>query len=107
MEEGVQVNINELVIPFLRKLRTAQSPQESTAYLNVLETNLNNIASPFINQLSAAYKHLTPKEIPIAELIKQGKSSKEIAELFGLYPGTVITHRNNIRRSHLIFYNIN
>jgi DNA-binding CsgD family transcriptional regulator len=31
-------------------------------------------------------------------LVKQGKRSKEIAELFGLSVGTMITHRNNIRK---------
>ncbi len=43
-------------------------------------------------------KSLTPQEIQIAELIRQGKRSKEIAALFGLSVGTVITHRNNIRK---------
>ena len=84
--------------PFLSKLRASQSNKERLTYLNILETNLNNIVSPFINQLSAAYKNLTPKEIQIAELIRQGKRSKEIAELFGISVGTVITHRNNIRK---------
>jgi DNA-binding CsgD family transcriptional regulator len=63
-----------------------------------MEENLNNIVSPFINRLSAVYKNLTPKEIQIAELVKQGKKSKEIAELFGISVGTVITHRNKIRK---------
>ncbi len=98
MEESLQSNINQLVTPFLSKLRVSISNPERLTYLNILETNLNNIVSPFINRLSAAYKNLTPKEIQIAELIKQGKGSKEIAELFGLSVGTVVTHRNNIRK---------
>jgi PAS domain S-box-containing protein len=97
LEEIIQANINQLVMPFLHKLKMNQSTKENIACLNVLETNLNNIVSPFINQLSSAFKNLTPKEIQIAELIKQGKRSKEIAELFGLAVSTVITHRNNIR----------
>ena len=76
----------------------SQSNPERQTYLNILESNLDNIVSPFINRLSAAYKTLTPKEIQIAELIKQGKRSKEIAELFGISVGTVLTHRNKIRK---------
>jgi DNA-binding CsgD family transcriptional regulator len=114
-EESVQSNINELVMPFLHKLKVQLSDKGSLSYLNILETNLNNVVSRFINRLSTAYKNLTPKEIQIAELIKQGKNSKDIAELFGLSIATVITHRNNIRkkmrltskkanlRSHLLF----
>jgi PAS domain S-box-containing protein len=98
LEESLQSNVNQLVTPFLSRLRVSQSNQERLTYLNILETNLSNIVSPFIHQLSAAYKNLTPKEIQIAELVKQGKRSKEIAELFGLSVGTVITHRNNIRK---------
>ena len=115
LEESLQSNVNQLVTPFLSKLKMSQSNQERLTYLNILEANLGNIVSPFINRLSAAYKNLTPKEIQIAELIKQGKRSKEIAEIFGVSVGTVITHRNNIRkklqlksrdanlRSHLLF----
>jgi DNA-binding CsgD family transcriptional regulator len=98
MEENLQSNVNQLVLPFLSKLRVSPSNQERLTYLNILETNLNNIVSPFINQLSAAYKNLTPKELQIAELIRQGKGSKEIAGFFGVSVGTVTTHRNNIRK---------
>ncbi len=96
--ENLQSNVNQLVTPFLSKLRLSQSDQKHLTLLNILEENLNNIVSPFINQLSAAYKNLTPKEIQIAELIRQGKRSKEIAEFLGVSVGTVITHRNNIRK---------
>jgi GAF domain-containing protein/DNA-binding CsgD family transcriptional regulator len=98
LEENLQSNINQLVMPFLSKLRVSQSDPERLTYLNILESNLDNIVSPFINRLSAAYKNLTPKEIQIAELIKQGKRSKEIAELFCISVGTVLTHRNKIRK---------
>jgi DNA-binding CsgD family transcriptional regulator len=98
LEETLQSNVNQLVTPFLSKLRVSQSTEERQTYVNILKTNLNNITSPFINHLSVAFKNLTPKEIQIAELIKQGKRSKEIAELFGVSVGTVITHRNNIRK---------
>ncbi len=99
LEEILQSNVNQLVMPFLHKLRTTLANKEfNLSYLNILEANLANIVSPFINQLSASFKNLTPREIQIAELIKQGKRSKEIAEFLGVSVGTVITHRNNIRK---------
>jgi PAS domain S-box-containing protein len=98
LEENLQSNINQLVTPFLSKLKVSQSDSERLTYLNILESNLDNIVSPFINRLSSAYKTLTPKEIQITELIKQGKRSKEIAQLFGISVGTVLTHRNKIRK---------
>ena len=50
-------------MPFLTKLKVAQADKQNLACLNILETNLNDIVSPFINQLSFAYRNLTPKEI--------------------------------------------
>ena len=98
LQESLQSNVNQLVTPFLSKVRASHSSEERQTYLNILETNLNNIISPFINRLSAAYRRLTPKELQIAELIRQGKKSSEIADFFGISVGTVITHRNNIRK---------
>jgi len=41
---------------------------------------------------------LTPAEIQISNLIKQGKTTKEIADLLNLSDRTIETHRKNIRR---------
>jgi DNA-binding CsgD family transcriptional regulator len=98
LEESLRSNINLLIAPILSKLKVSQSNQERLTYLNILETNLENILSPFVNRLAASYKILTPKEIEVAELVKQGKRTKEIAELMGVSAGTVDTHRNNLRR---------
>ncbi|MBM4315051.1 MAG: PAS domain S-box protein, partial [Deltaproteobacteria bacterium] len=98
LEEDLQSNIGQLVRPFLSKLKMSQSNQERLIYVNILETNLDNILSPFINRLSTAYKNLTPKEIQVADLVRQGKRTKEIAELLGVSVGTVDTHRNNLRK---------
>ena len=87
--DALQSNIQQLIIPFVQKLRITQAKEKKLEYLNVLETNLNNITSPFINKLSIAYKNLSPRELQVAALIKQGKSSKDIANIFNLSVGTV------------------
>ena len=96
--DNLQANVNELVMPFLSKLRASQSNNERLTCLNILETNLSNIVSPFINQLSTSYKNLTPKEIQIAGLIRQGKRSKEIAEIMNISVRTVDVLRYSVRK---------
>jgi PAS domain S-box-containing protein len=98
MEHDIRDNLDRLVLPFLRKLKMSASTEQDKTFANLIEMNLMNIVSPFINQLSSSYKNLTPKEIQIATLIRDGKSSKEIAEIIGVSVGTVVTHRNNIRK---------
>jgi len=98
LEERLQVNIEELVVPYLEKLKQAGLNGKYHDYLTLLEANLNDIVSPFIQNISAVYRNLTPTEIRVAEMIKQGRASKDIAEVLNASVGTINTHRNNIRK---------
>jgi len=44
------------------------------------------------------FSRLTPGEIQVANLVKIGKSTKEIAQILRLSPGTINIHRKNIRK---------
>ena len=94
----IKDNVDRLVMPFLQKLKISSSIEQKEMYANIIEANLTNITSPFTNQLSESYKTLTPKEIQIAAMIKDGKSSKEIAGIISVSVGTIVTHRNSIRK---------
>jgi PAS domain S-box-containing protein len=97
LEEKVFLNVRELVMPQVEKLKKAISDARQKAYLGVLESNLNEIISPFAHRLSSKYSSLTPTEIQMAFLIRDGKTTKEIAELLNLSGRTVESHRQSIR----------
>jgi PAS domain S-box-containing protein len=97
VEEKVLLNVKELVVPYAEKLKKTSLDKKQIAYLNVLESNLNNIISPFTYRLSSKYLGLTPKEIHIASLVKDGKTAKEIARLFDVSVRTIEFHRKSIR----------
>ena len=67
-------------------------------YLGIVRSNLNEIISPFSRQLIARHLNLTPAELSVAKLIKQGKATKEIASLLCLSVKTIETQRRSIRR---------
>jgi DNA-binding NarL/FixJ family response regulator len=48
---------------------------------------------PFLNKLSSLHLMLTPQEVDVASLVRQGKSSQEIADVFGLSVNTISFHR--------------
>ncbi len=98
LEEKVLLNIQKLVMPFLYKLKTSPLDAKQASFVNILESNLNDIVSPFSRRLSSSHLKLTPAEIQISNLVKQGKDTKEIAELLTLSVTTIETHRRNIRK---------
>lgn len=96
-EAKVVSNVQELVLPYIEKLRGSRLDAQQKECLSVLEANLNNIIAPFMQNLSIASSNLTHTEMKVANLIKDGKTTKEIADLLNLSPSTVDFHRNNIR----------
>lgn len=98
LEEKVLLNVKELILPFTRKLRHSGLNTTQKTYHDIIETNLNDIVSPFVRTLSTKFLNLTPAEIRVANLVKQGMTTKEIAKLLNLSGRTVESHRDNIRR---------
>jgi len=98
LEEKMLVNVKQLVIPFLEEVKKRRLDPEQMAYMDILESNLNDIISPFLRNISAKYVNLTPREIRVAHFIKEGRTTKEIAEFMALSPRTIETHRKNIRK---------
>lgn len=97
IEDKVLLNVRELVMPYLEKLKDCRFDVKEMSFLNILESNLEDIISPFLRRLSSEQLKFTPAEIQISNLIRQGKTTKEIAALFNLSAKTIDSHRRNIR----------
>ena len=66
------------------------------SYLDIIDAHLNDITTPLLKNMRQF--NLTPKEIEVAALVRQGKSTKEIAKILGKASGSVSIHRKNIRK---------
>ncbi len=97
LEEKVLFNVKELIVPYLEKLKTSELNERQRVFADVLESNIKDIISPFSQKLSYWYLKLTPTEIQVANLVKHGKTTKEIAGFLNLSSHTIEFHRKNIR----------
>jgi len=97
IEEKMIYNIKELVKPYIEKLKETELTSKQSALVSVIESNIDDIISPFVRDMSLKFMKLTPMEIQVANLIKQGKTTKQIAELMNLSGRTIETHRKKIR----------
>ncbi len=95
--EAVLRNVQELVSPYLQSIIKGRLSTQQRTLALIIETNLNNIISPFVDKLASGLAHLTPVEIRVASLVKDGKTNKEIAEILLVSKNTVLFHRHNIR----------
>ena len=98
LEKKVVLNVRELILPYLEKLKMKKLGETQQNYLNIIESNLNDIVSPFVHELSSKLIKLSPTELQVTNLIKQGNTTKEIAEIMNLAKSTIDFHRNNIRK---------
>jgi PAS domain S-box-containing protein len=96
--EHVLANVKGLISPYLERIKGSRLTTIQQTLIDILESNLNNIISPFISKLSSKYFNFTSMEIKISNLVKEGKTNKEIATLLYLSKNTVLFHRHNIRR---------
>ncbi len=97
LESKVLSNVKELVLPYIDKIKKLRMDKRGLAYIESLESNLKDIISPFSYKLSSQYLNLTPKELQVANLIREGKTSKEIAEMTNVSRSAIDIHRYRIR----------
>jgi DNA-binding NarL/FixJ family response regulator len=98
LEEKVISNVREFVLPFIERLKQTGLSDTQSTFIGIVETNLKDITAPFSPKLSPRYMTLTPNEIHVVNLVKQGKRTREIADLLDRTFGTVGSRRCHIRK---------
>ena len=96
-EKRILMNVKKLVTPYIKKLKKSTLSADQKIFADILENNINELISPFLRKLSAKYMDFTSQEIQVANLVKEGKTSNDIAELLNITERTVDFHRENIR----------
>lgn len=97
IHEALRANVEKILMPTLRAL-ASEIPAQQKGYVTLLQNQLNELSSPFVGRMSKSFSNLTPTEIEICDMIRNGMSTKEIASLRHVAPATVSKQRERIRR---------
>lgn len=97
LEGDVLDNINQLLLPLVSQLQKQKTSEQTRILLATLETRLENITKPFIQRVAGIESILTPQEVKIATMIREGHNSKEISQQLNLSLTTINFHRRNLR----------
>jgi DNA-binding CsgD family transcriptional regulator len=97
IEENLLSNIQKLAVPCMEKLKKTALTPDQRQLVDLLHIHLKEATSPFVNTLARRFANLTSTEVRVAELIKIGRTSKEIAEVLGTSENAIVFHRNNVR----------
>ena len=97
MEMNIISNIKTSVLPYIEKLELSGLAEGQVRVSSMIKSLLGELISPFIRNVSSEFLGFTPNEIQVASLIKEGKNSKDIAEILNISLNTVHTYRYKIR----------
>jgi PAS domain S-box-containing protein len=97
-EDNMSAVFKTLIFPYFDRLKSSRMEENQKAFIEIIETNLRKIFSSFAVTLSSGKTMLSPTEIQVAALVKEGKTSKEIAGILNVSPDTVSFHRKNMRK---------
>ena len=98
MESKVLDNFTRLVNPYLDLLEENLAKTPQWEYVRVIRENIKKITSSFSLNLSSSYLGLSPREIQVADLVRQGRANKEAARILNISINAVEFHRNNLRK---------
>lgn len=97
MEKRFLSNVKTLILPYIDKLRQGRLNEKDRTLVNILDEHLHEIISPLMQNLNNAGIMLTPQEIQVASLVKDGKTTSEIADILFISEATISFHRKNLR----------
>lgn len=98
LEQAVLANVRRHVAPTLDRLEGLCAGEEARLLAEQLRQGLKELTEPFCHRLSTICQTLTPAEIQVAELIREGLGTKEIAARLGVGTSTIDSHRHHLRR---------
>jgi DNA-binding CsgD family transcriptional regulator len=98
MADNILLNFERLVLPYFERLKATSSRETIATILDIVSANTRESLAPLEKSASAPYRSFSPMEVQVADLVKAGKTSKQIAAILNISTRSVYFHRNNLRK---------
>ena len=98
VEEQISIKLQELVNPYLDLLQQSGVNEKQSETISIIAAHIDSITHQFTPKARKIMLKLSPRETLIADLVRQGKTSKNISEILHISLRTVETYRNNLRK---------
>jgi ATP/maltotriose-dependent transcriptional regulator MalT len=96
-KNAIGQTINSKIMPIVEDLREANTLDDLNSGLDILAAHLRGITTDLMGDMNIMAS-LTPAEMRVAAMIKNGLTSQNIARHFNISLNTAKTHRRNIRK---------
>jgi PAS domain S-box-containing protein len=98
IEEHISIKLQELVNPYLDLLKQSPVNEKQAETIRIIAAHIDSITHQFSPKARKIMLKLSPRESIIIDLVRQGKTSKDIAGILHIGLRTVETYRNNLRK---------
>ena len=97
LEKLVALNLRSILIPSIDRLKKIKEIEPFAAELDLIISQVEDITSDFITDAKIVSK-LSPAELRVASLIRNGLNTEEIAKRLNISSDTIMCHRKKIRK---------
>ena len=97
-DESIKSRIEKNIIPSLQVLKQNTQSSALDEHIEFIESMIMQIEKPIGTGINSKFFNFTSRELQISQMIKDGKTSKEIAAELFISIKAVEFHRNNIRK---------
>ena len=94
MEQTITQNVEKYIRPSLNYLKKNVKERD----LNIVAGLIDEIVYPITKKRPSVFDRLSPRELQVCTMIKEGYTSKEIADALFITKKTVDYHRSSIRK---------
>jgi PAS domain S-box-containing protein len=97
-QHNLAVSLKKSIFPYLDKIKSGKMDIASRTYLSMVELNLKDLVASLPSAPANLLQNLTLTESHVADLVRQGKTSKEIAGMLNVSTAAISFHRHNLRK---------